>query len=94
MNPPLFYIFTLQVFPFELQQHIKVQDGRQFIVTALERRVKYFNQFSIQLRNHPVVEIMECCLSDNPLDRPSAKELEVSLDLMAKVRLSLQCKST
>ena len=97
LNEPLTCIckilFTLQVFPFELEPQIKVQDGRPCVVTSLERRLKYFNQFSIQLRNHPAVEIMERCLSDDPLDRPVARELEESFDSISKVCLSLLYRS-
>lgn len=82
-----FVLFTLQDFPFELRQQIEIRNGHHVIMTALQRRMKYFDRFSVQLRNHPVVEIMERCLSDSPLDRPTARELEDSLESMTMVRL-------
>ena len=82
-----------QIFPFELEPRLEFQNGQHVIVTALDRRVMYINLLSIQLRHHPIVEMMERCLSDSPLDRPTASELECCLDLMAQVCCYLPCES-
>lgn len=79
------HLHHAQIFPFELEPHFGLQDRQQVIQTALDRRIKYFNQFSTQLRHHQVVELMEHCLSDNPLNRPTANQLEGLLGLMAQV---------
>lgn len=81
------HLLLFQIFPYELEPPATFIDGKHIILTSVERRLKYFKQFNVQLRHHRLVEIMEQCLHDNPLCRPTAAEIEDVLTQVSAIRM-------
>ena len=76
-------IFTVsQTFPCNLLAPTYTNTSRLLVArTELERRETYMRKVSSQLpENHPLIEMIEQCLKNSPVDRPSIQQVVQLLD--------------
>lgn len=76
-------LFTLtQVFPvLKAPNYIDSATRRRIARSEIERRAEYFQQMHQALgQQHTLVSIVERCLQDLPVDRPSIEEIALQLD--------------